>query len=1393
MDTVAKDIVNFDETERILSTILDLSDETIVDFSNSVWVTPLSVCTLNSAFEERKEKGYKTIIKLPEAKSQANRLLENKKVTHYWHKYAVEVSSDSRHLYSEFEDTNKAVAFEHFTSRDEFERYLTRLKEEDLSQHLLGTKTTPNALKSSTFRYVFLKELVGNTFDHAEGKLSQFSITEFPAAQRKDHPLFPGFKGKGYMEICVGDFGDKNIIDTIIDYLPEEYSIPNTSAFNIPEEVRAVYYAFDFGSTSNPEKREQELESFFDGDDLDASRIATGLHNIKAVANAYGGHIIIRTSHIIVSLDFTKGTLKVNYRENLTPITGTILCLRMPVEKLGKATLVPPLNISKKIQHRSIENIGIIPIFRPNEGKFTHKTFESMLDGINKAARDLKKYSKNCICLYLGNFGLDTKVFGGILQLILNLSREYGFVVIVEDSQYAFLAKEQWEETSKTDDTFKEEFRNQSFVVVSAAENLAIDYGYPYGDRGTHVDGNSIIIPNGSSFDYTELINECRSKFLEFSLKNKPIFRSKGLFLIENSYYTQKFYEIKRLLEQQSTEIASRNWFLTHFYKQNPKVITVNTPYLYDFVINTLSSLGHNTPAVHLLDKNKIPTLALNVNRELKANDRIMMLTDVVCKGRSIQKFLKLFPNPENAVVLCFVNSTNTGVDYINIPKNTGSKDVQILYMHKDDLGILNTRPPHSRAEDIYIVDRLTNSPTQYFQHSKHVGDDRITYLDDNIFIDHCIDHDSLFGGHFSLNKKHFSYFLAFSRLFNGCFKDIYSWLNECANEFRLETEQKQDNILEKVNIFCVDEETGLFDIAEKYSRENGYLAPEKLTKEQLYAPPPDNDDPDDKYYWFIVPAMASGQTIRWCMDYMGANDNGIVVISVVVSRTTPRHMTFYHKLNSYENARCRIQFFGNLPLESYEKNNCPTCGLIHKQQHVLEKLGNNSLVIRGILEDSVRMLKQVHVQNAGMSDAASIDSDDFNAEVILSSLFFNAMTSPDKIDSLNELISEPGAIGRLGRSVGRGLPDSINLKNFRSFLDPSYVELLQKWIDGDWANEQEVLLELRGLLKLFPDELIPQLPRMLVQHSDKPPFVKAVIAEALMDPKKMWDVLLEKPENLNNELKQAFLEATRYAENIHLSENMLLFWKLKEHLARSDDWQSAMRYIEGIVSKKSSQNFSDVFYRFKNIGFAEVSNCVRKLKQTSVWRHLNIQTTGSLDKKWTQIEKCVHDLEECNDLFELNLETLSKFKDNLDRAYQSFLTEMGKLAFRPGNARKVTKELQQTLEIEDVTVKVSFTNDCHSLAITDDDLRDVLYYLLENVKKYTSKDNEVELHFRSYSESHVLLEFKQTEPWTVIRTGGGTSTIDKILTPYGGRIQLVPDTKPPGPFVNILLPSWRS
>lgn len=1394
-DLSAKDFLNVNQTEELLAEYLPRSlreRHLDLDLSAVRWISPLSLSCLFLWSKQVIQKNGTARIVLPAPGTYAHQFLAKINAAAALRREGIDVQGEQ--FVTEYA-RSALSAFETFESSESFERYRTHLDDDHQQSILLHSDTIPEVVSSGHVHRVLLKELVDNTFFHAGGLHSHYTLLQTtPAAQgRREHSLMASFQGAAYIEICVGDGSSRSLAGSLTDHVPPTYAPEITlqqGARPLDETEQAILYAFEYASTSNPERRRESLRKWLEDPELDDRAVATGLHDVASLVRGYGGQLIVRADGRLGTLDYSGGTpipkasfwRRPHSKKTLAKLNGTVVCVRLPLGRYFR----PTSRTSTRVATRSL-----VPSRTPDIsviGEGPHASGTSDFDRLITLEREILHQLQHqpahprIVAVVLDNLGVDAKLLSAFLELLTRIPRRgNGLALITSDPRHLSIATAAWErfELLSAQTALRE---RPAFAVISSPIQ-ACSYGYPDDPSGTTADDSTVHFPSGNAFPLADLVRHARNSRLADALRGPEVLRSKSdvLFLLEKSFYTDTFFEIAELANSTVSRVTIENWVRQTFEEINAAaVISLGTPIdsILRHVVDTWRP--SHKPQWFLLGDDNLLATAMKSARAAHHSDNatIALVTDVICTAERAARFLRTLPNPEKAVLVTLVDARPPDQEgqYLTVRGPEASKDVPIVSVLRHPVAPLRQKPGGISARNILVVDRRTFRPVRY-----------AIPAESSLSADHVLNRAAAAGalaaGHFGLDDKHYAFFLALRPLFQELDSDIAAWLGEELAELRV----ARDASLESWEVLCVDEGTGLFALAERLLRDVPIRGPVLADLDMLDSPPLTPKE-SGASLWFIIPAMGSGRTIRRCLEYARQTSAKHVQVSVIVSRSYPDLLLFFQETAQYADSRVRIRNMVTVPLEAYNAGSCPVCALAHGLAAAKGRVSEARPRLVAALERAAEDFSLFPVESAAVLGVARPGDaeESLGEEAWLVSLYTRGTRDIDARRMLEDALKDGSVARRFAIGLGRVgyRPGSTLAQRLQVVYDVSAVaNACEAWAKEPGTNEVAFSYALRGFAALVPNELRIALPTILASVSQHPELLTRLIAHAATETDLYWDLvdgsaapLSLEQENLLDELR----DFSRRGGAKSLSIGVFAIQELRRHFVRSLGWGTPLEIlrISCRLPRLTWGEFRIHAARFLRDGYLEAERRVAIAKRAGIlWTHLN-RGRLSLDEAWSDLKGAI---ERFQLLITTNApidesveprEAIQQQLDLLESLTKAFAARLTSLATRPGDAMRHAQEYSASSSRPRIPFKWRVADTCPALSIHESDLLEVILLLLENASDTT--DAPFFDFMLGQEPSEVVMTLETTKPWRHSRdVEGGLVRIRELIAPYGALLEL--------------------
>jgi hypothetical protein len=444
---------------------------------------------------------------------------------------------------------------------------------------------------------------------------------------------------------------------------------------------------------------------------------------------------------------------------------------------------------------------------------------------------------------------------------------------------------------------------------------------------------------------------------LRLSLKRSDVLHTDATFLIEGKYYTQKYYEIPKAFYNSNQVRRYAEW-ISHKIGPDLDILIAGSASVKKVVDEVAKLFGVENNYPQILEFNPPYKPATIITKTLPySGKKATIITDVICRGSNLNDILLFMPNIHIRKVISIVDAR--ALHFKNQTFTYKQKEkrevVDFEALLKDEIEPLNDPPtPIEDIEDneleeaiekIYVIDPTTKAPALYVRHTKPIhsfsGKIKEAVHESN----------SMICGHSDYDDKHYFYFLNLPRLIYSLEKEIKDWI------------QKNIGFINKVSTYSAKSWNGLvYDPNTSYEWVSDYLTSDPLfnnvdlvKKDDLLAPRPPQPDSKVVNWIIILPAIASGETARLCIEYVSRKFAKNILLLSFMARMDPYHRSFFSGIRKYRDSKLRVSFFLDFPIGAFEKKakSCPLCTEVYTLENLLsntkEKFTENNKITLAI------------------------------------------------------------------------------------------------------------------------------------------------------------------------------------------------------------------------------------------------------------------------------------------------------------------------------------------------------------------------------------------------------------------------------------------------------------
>lgn len=787
---------------------------------------------------------------------------------------------------------------------------------------------------------VIVFELLENAFVHAGGTLPHYGF--LLAQSSSSPPHYPRWisafdPNTQYVEVYVGDLGP-GVESHLETHVPEDYKPPflTNHRFLRPEQI--LTYAFEFSSTSNPERRKSKLRDLLAYEWLEPSEIATGLYCVLDFARSLGGQLIIRTPKAVLSFDFypekynpvIKGRKELGINK-LGHLPGTHYLIRLPLveteARQSRATRVQ-------------STLGAMPIRMVDAfGSSTRSDDPASIlqAAINAVDKDLinTRNNEGLTAILKPRFSLLSRAEAVFLAAVQAMNHGQRRIIYLNER---FGSTERGLLDVDSSKRPNASISRQTVLVGDLFANVFTYVGYLDARWSNIIEGTDQADKKVSlrPMVYSALNNSYQESLLQTlrSILSSPDIRHSGEpFLIEGQYYTDTFFEAPRAWENKDDIHLFAEWA---FNKLEPgtEIVVGQTVTVLPWA-RALASLIEKYRGVRAtVIEHDFNAPARTISQAVSlATRRAVILTDVVCTGQRLRESLQIITGVEVDKILALVDGrseeANQPVAWVT---RAGKRLVDLHAILTERIPTYRDSPPPSKThesntqgetdllldERVFVIDRYTRAPTLYVRPTKPRIDLR------PLLAGPAREANALFCSHSEFGGKHYSFFLNLPKLFAGLQSEIEKWVREQVDSVSSMTKAAE----EPWHAYVYNPDEGLAWASNFLSSLPQQPTVRILEKKQLRAPaPPRLGDPSGNWL-VIIPALASGETARLCIEYVSRHRPATILVLCVASRMDPYNLTFHTGIGRYRSAELRMACFLDFQVATYvgREGICPQC-----------------------------------------------------------------------------------------------------------------------------------------------------------------------------------------------------------------------------------------------------------------------------------------------------------------------------------------------------------------------------------------------------------------------------------------------------------------------------------
>jgi orotate phosphoribosyltransferase len=797
---------------------------------------------------------------------------------------------------------------------------------------------------------VIVFELLENAFVHGGAALPHYgvSLAQTPNSTPYNPRWISAFDpNTPYIEIYVGDLGP-GIEANLETHVPDTYEPPFITKHRFLRPEQILTYAFEFSSTSNAERRKLKIRDLLAYESLDPSEVATGLYCVLDFARSQGGQFIVRTPKALLSFDFypakynpvIKGRKELGINK-LGPLPGTHYLIRLPLTEIEtrRARTIRVQSTFGAMPRRVVDAFG-----SATRSEDPVSVLQSAIDAVDK---DLivTRNVEGLTMILQPRFSLPSRAEAVFLAAVQAMNHGQRRVIWLN------------ERFSATEHGLLE--RDPAKMPKSSISRQTVLVGDLFANVFTYV-GNldarwlSIMeeldhTTKKVSFKpivYTALhdaYQEYNLKTLQSILSNHEVRHSGEPFLIEGQYYTDIFFETPRAWENKDDIRLFAEWALDKLDPDTDIVIGQTSTVLP--WVKTLASLievyrGKRATIIeHDVDS---PARTISQTVSL-AGRRAVILTDVICTGKRLRESLQIITGVEVDRILALVDGRSDEAGQpVSWVTPSGKRLVDLHAILTEKIPTYHESPPSKTRENnseseadlllderVFVIDRRTRAPTLYVRPTEP----RLNLR--SLLTGPAKEANALFFGHSEVRGKHYSFFLNLPKLFAGLRSEIESWVGDQVDSVASMSMAAG----EPWYAYVYNPDEGLSWMLNFLPSLPQQPTVRVLEKKHLRAPSPPRLGGPSGNWLIVIPALASGESARLCIEYVSRHRPATILVLCVASRMDPYNLTFHTGVRRYRSAELRMACFLDFQVATYagREGICPQCTELAKLEQLQE------------------------------------------------------------------------------------------------------------------------------------------------------------------------------------------------------------------------------------------------------------------------------------------------------------------------------------------------------------------------------------------------------------------------------------------------------------------------
>jgi hypothetical protein len=1300
------------------------ANEVQFDFGELSWIGTLPLSLLYSWIRETCERGATVSLNLAETESNRGvlRVLSRARFFHALNSLQAGTTASIPPV----APTGMAV-FQPFDTAADLTNYERALASAESVDDILRGGSDIEIVNTGYLREILLHELGENAFLHGNGKAVRLVAFQ----RQQSHPDRGGvetwFDGRPIVEILVSDDGP-GLIKNLGPTLPDKWQPSNRPSKPLSIGARVCAYALEFSTTSDVDGRKRRLREILASVDDVTECIPTGLYYVATLVRHYGGQLIVRTGRNLVSFNYTQAGDPITTENAIGrqghDVKGTHVLIRLPKDARPTRGASPARLISLAPSSTDTVHELVLESFWHDDPADFVVRVEHELDRILSLPR---VPGRRVLVLLAHALSADTKTVALLLTWLGTIPHRNWIVAVCglngELFDSALKQSERLCALAARDQSQHRLKAFQPFAVADAPSQKVLMFGSTASDEQ---------VSSAIAFWHVTALTQSVRRILE----NPPVRKHEAenrYYLIEGKYYTKRFYEIRQLTSPSLNKIGAAlsaalvaNWVR----EAGANTILVMAEPLVEFAA-LLATFAPNARVVTSADNSR-PNPFTQELVLAPPGTRFFLLTDVVCTGVQFVALFGKLADPKNCWIGAFVDAREKPHRYITIERTDGAQEINIYTALRTQIPAITKLPDVDDAE-VLLIDRRTHAPTP-----KDQLEELMMTPTDLIASAHRAK--ALYHGHVALEGKHYIDLIDLSRLFQQMQSEIYGFFDRT-----LRSLQEQKTEPHSISVFYLYEDRGWEDMVPNFLQSRGVSAPRRISRDQLLAPPAEHEAfVPHRCVWFILPAIASGETTRQCLEYGSrlkplapeghpGGGEARIVVSAVIGRMAPAELSFYQGIRAYKRVEVLTHVFAFIPLPAYpSENDCPVCVL-------LRAADSNALRAEyspGLQATYAPARAEIAALAVGRPN---MNSEDWSSHDVtlsqMSALYRSALRNISARRQLPDLLEADGGYVRFIEMVGSHCDTSAFEQSTVARLLYKYYEPLTNAAASLLRADDCARLTLRhllGLHLLFPQLLCEELTPLVLRALKE--------SEGTLIPRLTFLAVL-RPEEYGVRVAIAAHVATdvsTHCEGIAREIRDCSLWfgsepsraidayeQLLWLLHRSTDWGSGIEELRARLSGKSSDPTDALFRKFEVGGINQVLRHIVTIKSADkgigLWSAICAEG-GDPDPPFAKIVRVASEMRALVQSGDSERGALLQRLSELDDAGRELLATLRRsILTNPARLKHVVEQHDRWPELKrwHVEVTCDIAPDCPGLLFGFSHFSSSLNAILENISMF--------------------------------------------------------------------------